>query len=85
MLEYEDFFNLVWGYYINESDVSFDYRERNQDFIRMLTFSAYQKYQKNNVHESIFGEMIKLFFTNLFLFSAENKDTGEIRDWNKED
>lgn len=84
MLNYEEFYERVWNYFITESDVSYDYRESNQDFIRMVTFSMYQDYQKQNVNEIVYGRMLKMFFSNLFIFSADNFDNGSVRNWNEE-
>jgi len=84
MLSYEDFYNRVWNYYISESDVSYDYRERNQDFIRTVTFSTYREYEKYNTSEIVYAKMLKILFNNLFLFKADNFDNGEIRDFNQE-
>lgn len=84
MLNYEQFYERVWNYFITESDVSYDYRESNQDFIRMVTFSMFQDYQKQNVSEVVYGKMLKVFLTNLFIFSADNFDSGLVRDWNEE-
>jgi hypothetical protein len=77
MLSYEDFYNYVWVNYVAETDVSYQYREKNQDFIRLLTFSAYNKYKTKNVHESVYGEMIKSFFNCLFLYSPDTSDNIE--------
>lgn len=83
MLNYEEFYSRMWNYYISESDVSYEYREKNQDFIRLITFSLFQEYQKNNVSETVFGKCLKIFLNNLFLFSPDNFDNGEIKDFNK--
>ena len=83
-ISYEDFYNLVWNYYITYSDVSKKYREKNQDFLRTLTFSLYREYQKHNVHEAVYAKNLKLFFNNLFLYSADSFDDGEIVDFNRE-
>jgi hypothetical protein len=82
MLDYEDFYRHVWNFYISESDVSFDYREVNVDFIRTLTFSLYKEYEKNNVNISVYGKTLKVFFANLFLYSPETIDHGDVRDFN---
>lgn len=74
MLSYEDFYEYIWTNYVTESDVSFEYREQNQDFIRLLTFSAYNKYITKNVHEAVYGEMFKQFFYCLFLYKPETSD-----------
>ena len=83
MLDYEEFYNSIWNYLIAETDVSFDYRGKNQDFIRMITFSMFQEYQKHNINEAVYAKLLKIFFNNLFLFSADNFDSGEIRDFNR--
>ena len=83
MLDYEEFYNRIWNYLIAETDVSFDYRSKNQDFIRMITFSMFQEYQKHNINEAVYAKLLKIFFNNLFLFSADNFDSGEIRDFNR--
>lgn len=83
MLDYEDFYLQIWSYFITESDVSFDYREKNTDFIRTLTFSFYKEYEKNNVNVAVYGKVLKIFFSNLFLYSPQNFDLGEIRDFNR--
>lgn len=74
MSEYEDFYRKIWGDYINEADVSFEYRERNAEFIKQITFSAWRKSQSKNVHEAVYAEMFKVFFNNLFLYSPEVTD-----------
>lgn len=84
MLDYEDFYRSIWNFYITESDVSYDYREVNVDFIRVLTFSLYKEYEKNNVNVSVYGKTLKIFFSNLFLYTPETFDAGEIRDFNRE-
>lgn len=83
MLDYEEFYNRVWNYLISESDVSYDYREKNQDFIRTLTFSVFREYEKHNINEAVYAKLLKMFFSNLFLFGADNYDAGEPRDFNK--
>ena len=83
MLDYEDFYLQIWSYFITESDVSFDYREKNIDFIRTLTFSFYKEYEKNNVNVTVYGKVLKIFFSNLFLYSPQTFDLGEIRDFNR--
>lgn len=83
MLEYEEFYSRIWNYYITESDVSYDYRDNNQDFIRTVTFNMFRDYEKHNVSEDVYGKMLKVFFTNLFLYGADNFDSGGIRDFNK--
>jgi hypothetical protein len=84
MLNYEDFYDRIWNYFISESDVSFDYREKNQDFLRTVTFSMYREYEKHNINELVYAKLLKTFFSNLFLFKADNFDSGEIRDFNRE-
>jgi secreted Zn-dependent insulinase-like peptidase len=84
MQDYESFYTQIWSNYIMESDVSFDYRETNVDFIRTLTFNLYKDYERNNVSISVYGKMLKVFFTNLFLYSPSTIDDGDIRDFNKE-
>jgi hypothetical protein len=71
MLDYDDFYRLVWGHYITEHDVSLAYREANTEFIRFITFSTWRKYQSKNVHESVFAENIKIFFNGLFLYQPD--------------
>lgn len=83
MLNYEEFYERLWNYFLTESDVSYDYRENNQEFIRMITFSMFQDYQKHNVSEMVYGKMLKIFFSNLFLFTPSVFDDGNIRDFNK--
>ena len=83
MLDYEDFYLQIWNYFITESDVSFDYREKNTDFIRTLTFFFFFQYEKNNVNVVVYGKVLKIFFSNLFLYSPQNFDLGEIRDFNR--
>jgi len=83
MLDYEDFYGQIWGYFISESDVSYDYREKNIDFIRTLTFSFFKEYEKNNVHVQVYGKAMKVFFNNLFLYSPNTFDVGEVRDFNQ--
>lgn len=82
MLKYEEFYNRIWNVYISESDVSLDYREQNADFIRIITFSFWKKYTSKNVSDSVYGEVVKIFFTNMFLYNPDNFDTGEVRDFN---
>ena len=65
MLDYEDFYFQIWNYFISESDVSFDYREENIDFIRAVSFSFFKEYEKNNVNVSVYGKVLKIFFSNL--------------------
>jgi len=74
MLEYEDFYRKIWGEYINEHDVSFEYRERNTEFITQLTFSMWRSFQTKNVHESVYADMIKKFFYSLFVYKPETFD-----------
>ena len=82
MLDYEDFYFQIWNYFISESDVSFDYREENIDFIKAVSFSFFKEYEKNNVNVSVYGKVLKIFFSNLFLYSPKTFDVGEIRDFN---
>lgn len=82
MLDYEDFYFQIWNYFISESDVSFDYREDNIDFIRAVSFSFFKEYERNNVNVSVYGKALKIFFSNLFLHSPKTFDVGEIRDFN---
>lgn len=82
MLEYEEFYHKMWNEYITQSDVSFDYREQNAEFIKVITFSAWKKYSSKNVSEFVYAEMFKMFFLNLFLYNPDNFDTGEVRDFN---
>lgn len=84
MQDYENFYTQIWSNYIMESDVSFDYRETNVDFIRTLTFNLYKDYERSNVSISVYAKMLKMFFTNLFLYSPPTMDDGDIRDFNKE-
>ena len=84
MLDYEDFYRQIWEYFINESDVSYDYREKNIDFIRTVTFSFFKEYERNNVHVQVYGKTMKVFFNNLFLYSPDTFDSGEVRDFNQE-
>lgn len=74
-MNYDDFYRKIWGEYITELDVSFEYRERNTDFIKQLTFSLFKRFENKNVHESVYAESIKLFFHNLFLYSPETFDS----------
>jgi len=83
MLAYDDFYSRIWNHYISYSDVSFQYREQNAEFIKTLTFSLFRKYESKNVHESVYAENLKLFFYNLFLFKPEVFDGGEEIDFNK--
>ena len=83
MLDYEDFYRQIWEYYISESDVSYDYREKNIDFIRTVTFSFFKEYERNNVHVQVYGKAMKVFFNNLFLYSPDSFDSGEVRDFNQ--
>ncbi len=71
MLTYEDFYHKIWGHYITELDVSFEYREKNSEFIKQITFIAWNKFQSKNVHESVYAEMFKVFFSNLFLYKPD--------------
>lgn len=82
MLDYEDFYFQIWNYFISESDVSFDYREENIDFIRAVTFSFFKEYERNNVNVSVYGKVLKIIFSNMFLHSPKTFDNGEIRDFN---
>jgi len=82
-LEYTEFYNLLWGYYINETDVSIDYRLKNKEFINMVTFSLWNKYKSKNISEAVYAESIKIFFQNMFLFNPDTFDNGEVKDWNK--
>jgi len=83
MLSYEDFYSRIWNHYISYSDVSFQYREQNIEFIKALTFSLFRKYESKNVSESVYAESLKLFFYNLFLFKPEVFDVGEEKDFNE--
>lgn len=74
MLDYEEFYRKIWGEYISEVDVSFEYRDRNADFIKQITFAAWRKYESKNVHESVYAEMFKTFFMNMFLYKPETFD-----------
>jgi hypothetical protein len=82
MLEYDDFYSRVWNDYISLLDVSHHYRTNNLEFIQHITFSAYRKYQTKNVHESVYAEMLKVFFTDLFIYRPEVVDSGDMIDWN---
>lgn len=73
-MTYENFYEYIWGRYVSESDVSFEYRKENQEFIRLLTFSLYQKYSSKNVHESVYAEAVKSFFNCLFLYKPNTFD-----------
>ena len=73
-MSYEDFYHIIWAECINENDVSFEYRQRNREFINNLTFSIWGSAQGKNVHESIYADNIKRFFYNLFLYKPENFD-----------
>lgn len=73
-MNYEDFYRKIWGEYITEMDVSYEYRERNVEFIKQLTFSLFKRFENKNVHESVYAENIKLFFYNLFLYNPETFD-----------
>lgn len=75
MLDFDDFYRFVWNSFINEYDVSFKYREQNEEFIRNITFSSWRKYTtKGNVHEAVYAEMLKIFFVSLFNFRPEVVD-----------
>jgi len=82
MKDYDEFYSLIWGYYLQPSDVSYDYRELHTDFIRNLTFGFYRDYEKNNVHISVYAKAMKTVFINLFLFSPETTDFGDSKDYN---
>ena len=82
MLEYEDFYNFIWRDYISQSDVSYKYREENQEFIRHLTYSMFRKYETKNVNEVVYAEVIKVFFKDLFDYQPSLYDNGEFVDFN---
>jgi len=82
MLIYEEFYNRIWNHYINFTDVSFEYREQNIEFIKAVTFAMFRKYESKNVSESVYAESLKLFFYNLFLFRPEVFDAGEEKNFN---
>ena len=83
MLEYDDFYHRIWNDYVSFTDVSFNYRKENNEFIKSVTFSLWRKYKSKNVSELVFAETIKIFFYNLFLFQPETFDLGIEENFNK--
>ena len=83
MLEYDNFYHRLWNDYISFTDVSFNYRKENEEFIKAMTFSLWRKYKIKNVSELVYAENLKIFFYNLFLFLPETFDVGVEEDFNK--
>ena len=83
MIEYDDFYHRVWNDYISFTDVSYNYRKENTEFIKAITFSMWRKYKTKNVSESVFADNLKIFFYNLFLFQPETFDVSVEENFNK--
>ena len=83
MLEYDNFYHRVWNDYISFTDVSYNYRKENTEFIKAITFSMWRKYKTKNVSESVFADNLKIFFYNLFLFQPETFDVSVEENFNK--
>ena len=83
MLEYDDFYRVIWTDYISQSDISLKYRKENAEFLKHLTFSLWRKYQKVNVSEYVFAETIKIMFKDLFDYRPSLIDDGDIVDFNR--
>ena len=76
-MDYDKFRHILWSEYISEKIVSDTYIEKNEDFIRELTFDAYKMYLAGGITLKIAGKMFESFFDNMFRFKPTTEKIRE--------
>lgn len=67
-MEYEDYFFECWNH-IDESIVSDEYYDRNQELLSAITYDLFYLYDKSNaIPPAVARQILKNFCTNLTKF-----------------
>ncbi len=62
-MDYDVFYDNLWGNLISTSDISLDFREKNKEFIDSITFTFFNECMRSNVHEDVASRFIKNMFS----------------------
>ena len=65
-MDYDTFSYTLWSDYISEKIVSDAYIQKNEDFIRELTFDTYKIFRSGGITIKTAGKMLESLFDNLF-------------------